>query len=230
MADRRRRQRDRRVDPATRKIDRYPLPETHSYVNLNTAAFDTAGILWFTGQNGVYGRVDPKTRAVKVWDAPKGRGAYGIAATPDGGVYFVSLANSYLAKIDPATGAATVIEPPTKDQGARRVWSDSKGRLWVSEWNSGQLSRYDPATKEWKAWKPPGSRPRVYAVYVDERDIVWASDWGANTILRFDPATEQFQSFPLDAPGANVRQLLGRKGEVWIAESGIDRILVLRFE
>jgi virginiamycin B lyase len=219
-----------RVDPATRQIDRFPLPEARGYVNLNTAAFDTAGILWFTGQNGVYGRLDPKTRALAVWDAPKGRGPYGIAATPDGGIYFVSLAHSYLAKIDPATGAATVIEPPTKDQGARRVWSDSKGRLWISEWKSGQLSRYDPATKGWKSWKPPGDRPRLYAVYVDERDIVWSSDWGANAILRFDPATEQFQSFPLDARGADVRQLLGRRGEVWIAESGIDRILVLRFE
>jgi virginiamycin B lyase len=219
-----------RVDPETRKIDRFPLPETHSYVNLNTAAFDTAGMLWFTGQNGVYGRVDPKTREVKVWDAPKGRGAYGIAATPNGDVYFVSLANSYLARIDPKTGAASVIEPPTKDQGARRVWSDSKGRLWISEWDAGQLGRYDPATREWKEWKPPGNRPRLYAVYVDERDIVWATDWGANAVLRFDPATEQFQSFPLDAKGADARQMLGRKGEVWIAQSGIDRLLVLRFE
>ena len=30
-------------------------------------------------------------------------------------------------------------------QGARRVWSDSRGRIWVSEWNAGQVARYDPA-------------------------------------------------------------------------------------
>lgn len=219
-----------RVDPTTRAIDRYPLPEARGYVNLNTAVFDKAGMLWFTGQNGVYGRVDPKTREVRVWDAPKGRGAYGIAVTPTGDVWFVSLANSYLAKIDTATGTATVIEPPNKDQGARRVWSDSRGRLWISEWLSGFLSRYDPATGEWKMWKPPGDKPKPYAVYVDETDVVWISDWGANAIQRFDPATEQFRSFPLDARGANVRQMLGRKGEVWIAESGIDRIMVLRFD
>ena len=218
-----------RVDPATRRIDRFPLPEARGYVNLNTAVFDRSGILWFTGQNGVYGRLDPTTRKVKVWDAPKGRGAYGIAATPDGGVYFVSLANNYLAKIDTASGAATVIEPPTKDQGARRVWSDSQSRLWISEWSSGNLSRYDPKTQAWQSWRPPGDRPRLYAIYVDEHDIVWTSDWGGHAILRFDPASEQFQSFPLDR-GADVRQMLGRKGEVWIAESGKDRVTVLRFE
>jgi streptogramin lyase len=30
-------------------------------VNLNTAAFDASGTLWFTGQGGVYGRLDPAT-------------------------------------------------------------------------------------------------------------------------------------------------------------------------
>src|SRR4029078_8202740 len=99
-------------------------------------------------------------------------GAYGIAATPEGEVYFVSLANSYLARIDRATGDARVIEPPTPNQGARRVWSDSKGRLWVSEWNSGNLSMHDPKDGSWKTWKLPGEKPRTYAVYVDERDVV----------------------------------------------------------
>ena len=41
------------------------------------------------------------------------------------------------------TGGATVLQPPTAGQGARRVWCDSKSRVWVSEWNAGQLARYD---------------------------------------------------------------------------------------
>src|SRR3989454_9354953 len=68
---------------------------------------------------------------MKVFDAPKGRGPYGIHATPQGVVYYASLAGSHIARIDAASGAATVIEPPTRRQGARRVWSDSKGSLWV---------------------------------------------------------------------------------------------------
>ena len=75
----------------------FPLPQARGYVNLNTAAFDKAGILWFTGQNGVYGRVDPATGEVKVFEAPKGRGPYGIATTPDGSVYYASLAGSHIA-------------------------------------------------------------------------------------------------------------------------------------
>ncbi|HEX9820952.1 MAG TPA: lyase [Methylomirabilota bacterium] len=217
-----------RVDPKTRAVKSWPLPEARGYVNLNTLTFDRRGRVWFTGQNGVYGRLDPATGELKVWDAPRGRGPYGIATTPDGAVYYASLAGSHIARIDLDTGAATVIEPPTRGQGARRVWSDSTGRIWVSEWNSGNLSRYDPKTGDWKAWRLPGDAPRAYAVYVDDRDKVWVSEWSANAMVRFDPETETFQAFPSDRRGANVRQILGRPGEVWAPESGTDRLVVYR--
>jgi virginiamycin B lyase len=218
-----------RVDPVTRAVTRWPLPEARGYVNLNTAIFDRNGIHWFTGQNGVYGRLHPKTGELKVFDAPKGRGPYGIHVTPDGVVYYASLAGSHIARIDAATDAAVPIEPPTSGQGARRVWSDSKGVVWVSEWNSGQVSRYDPKTGQWRVWKAPGAKPRVYAVYVDERDKIWVSEWSAQAMLRFDPATEQFESFKSSSGAPDVRQIHGRKGEVWTPESGADKLVVYRF-
>lgn len=216
-----------RVDPETEEVMVFPLPEGTPYTNLNTAAFDRNGILWFTGQNGYYGRVDPETGVVEVFDAPSGRGAYGIDATPDGDIYYVSLAGSYLAKIDIETGEATVIEPPTPNQGARRVWSDSQGRLWISEWEAGQLGMYDPETEIWEEWRLPGDNPRPYAVYVDEQDMVWLSDFSANAMVRFDPETETFEVFPLPSGGAAVRQILGREGEVWGAESGADNLVLI---
>jgi virginiamycin B lyase len=218
-----------RVDPkADDEVKVWKLPATSGYANLNTGTFDRDGVYWFTGQSGIYGRLDPRSGEIKVWKAPGGPGAYGIAATPEGDIYYASLAGNHIAKIDKATGAATVIEPPTKAQGARRVWSDSKGRIWVSEWNAGQLGLYDPKTNSWREWKLPGDRPKAYAVYVDDRDIVWVSDWGANAIVSFDPTTEAFRSYPSSESWANVRQILGRSGEVWLPESGLDRLVVIR--
>lgn len=217
-----------RVDPSTEKVSAFPLPKGRD-ANLNTAAFDGRGILWFTGQSGVYGRLDPRTGRVDVFDAPGGRGPYGIASARDGSVYYASLAGNHVARIDTASGAATVIEPPTPRQGARRVWADSRGRIWVSEWNAGKLGVYDPGTGKWREWRLPGDSPQAYAVYVDETDRVWVSDFGANALVRFDPEREAFRAFPLPSAGARVRQILGRKGEVWGAESGADRLVVIRF-
>ena len=214
-----------RVDPASRAVRAFPLPKGTPYANLNTAVFDRSGILWYTGQSGYYGRVDPKSGDVKVWESPRGRGTYGITVTPSGDVYYASLAGNHIARIDTATGKATPIDPPTPGQGARRVWSDSKDRIWVSEWSSGNLSRYDPKDRSWKSWRPAGPYPHTYAVYVDDKDAVWISEWVSNSVQRFDPATEKFEVYPSDIKEAGVRQILGRAGETWAAESGNDRIV-----
>jgi virginiamycin B lyase len=208
-------------------VQRFPLPPDTPNVNLNTAVFGRDGILWFTGQAGYYGRLDPGTGRMEVFKAPEGRGPYGITVTPGGDVYYASLAGNHIARVDPATGQATVIGPPTEGQGARRVWSDSAGRIWVSEWNAGQVAVFDPASGGWEERKLPGDDPQAYAVYVDDRDKVWLTDFGANSIVVFDPALGSFRSVELPDPGAEVRQLLGRPGQVWGAESGADRLVVV---
>ena len=218
-----------RVDPRTERVTRYPLPPSARNANLNTAAFDRDGTLWFTGQGGFYGWLDPASGRLEAREAPGGRGPYGIDSSPDGHVYYVSLAAGHLARIDPATRRVTVLEPPSPQQGTRRVWADSKGVLWISGFNSGNLLRYDPAARAWQEIRLPGPAARPYAVYVDERDLVWLSDFEANTIVRYDPRTRQFTSFPLPSPGAQVRQLLGRAGELWGAESGTDKLVVIRY-
>src|SRR5881628_2324328 len=174
-----------RVDPMTEKVSIYPLPPGREGANLNTATFDRRGVLWFTGQSGVYGRLDPGVGKVRLFQAPRGEGPYGITTAPSGAVYFASLAGSYLGRVDVTRFTVRVLQPPTRNQGARRAWSDSKGRIWVSEWNAG---------------------------YVDERDDVWLSDFGANALVRFDPETKRFTRVRLPSSPANVRQILGRRG------------------
>ena len=215
-----------RIDPATRAVRVWPLPEDTGYTNMNTATFDKKGRIWFTGQSGYYGRLDPASNDLQVWKSPRGRGPYGIATAPNGDVYYASLAGNHIARIDVETGAVTVIEPPTANQGARRVWPDSKGRIWVSYWNTGHVGMYDPAAKAWREWKLPGNA-HAYSVWVDDRDIVWLTDWSINAIVRFDPVAEKFQSFPSNRDTANVRQMLGRSGEAWGAESGTDRLVMV---
>jgi len=67
-----------------------------------------------------------------------------------------------------------------------------------------------------------------YAIYVDNKDLVWLSDFGSNALVKFDPVKQKFEVFPLPTPNANVRQILGRPGEIWGAESGVDRLVVVR--
>jgi virginiamycin B lyase len=217
-----------RVSWPQRVVTVLPMPAGTPWANLNTCAFDGAGDLWFTGQNGYIGRVAARSWQVTVQEAPRGRGPYGMCTTPAGEVWWCSLAGSFIARVDRNTGNSTIVHPPTPRQGARRVWSDSRGRIWVSEWSSGQLSVHDPAKGSWRSWRVPGDRPMPYAVYVDGQDRVWVSDFGANAMWSFDPRSEKFEQHALPRVGANVRQILGRQGEVWLGESGTEHITVIR--
>ena len=116
-----------RVDARTKEVKLFPLPKEFPNANLNTLVFDGKGTLWYTGQNGVYGRVNPATGRVDAWASPKGRGTYGITVTPQGDIWYASLAGDHIARVDTVSGEATVVEPPRKGVGPRRIWSDSKG-------------------------------------------------------------------------------------------------------
>lgn len=218
-----------RVDPGSDEVRVFPLPADRPNVNLNTAAFDGRGRLWFTGQNGIHGVFDPASEEMRVFDSPRGRGPYGIAGAPNGDVYFASLAGSYLGAIDLESGAVTDLDPPTAGAVVRRVWFESAGDAWIAEWNAGQVGRYEPDSGRWTEWALPGDAPRAYAVYVDEGDRVWLTDFGNNSIVLFEPASEVFTTVALPATPSNVRQLLGRPGELWGAASADDSLVVIRY-
>src|SRR5664279_3362893 len=143
---------------------------------------------------------------VSYYDVPRGAHPHDVAPAPDGTVWYTAQSQGALGILDPKTGKVTQI------------------RLG----QSGADSRFDPSAKAWKVWHVPKSKTGCYAVYVDDKDKVWLSDWVANEIMRFDPATEKFESYPSNKRGALVRQLQGRPGEIWGAESGTDRLVVVR--
>ena len=65
-------------------------------------------------------------------------------------------------RIDTATGASDRRRSAAQAaSGPRRIWSDSKGILWVSFWNAGDIGRYDPAAKSWKTYPLPRSTARL---------------------------------------------------------------------
>src|SRR5262245_65833539 len=103
-----------------------------------------------------------------------------MATTPAGEVWYASLAGDHIAKIDTTTGAATVIDPPKPGSGPRRIWSDSKGVLWVSLWNIGAIGRYDPVAKSRKTYQLPNATHGRYSHYAEHKNRDWTTDLSAH--------------------------------------------------
>ena len=118
-------------------------------------------MLWFTGQNGVYGTPRPEMRHLEVFDAPTGPRPLWHDHYAGRRVYYASLAGNHIAH--GSTGrpvTAMAIGSADAGQGARRLWADSSGRIWVSEWNAGQLGLYDPVVRDAGAsGSLPGDNP-----------------------------------------------------------------------
>ncbi|MNF43748.1 Virginiamycin B lyase [compost metagenome] len=217
------------VDPADLSVRVHPLRDMAAGTDLEGIALDRNGDLWFTGQRGFFGRFKPASGTVEAWPAPGGPGPNGITVTPSGEVWYTNQNARHIARIDPGTGRAKVVDVPDASAGPRLIWSDSRGTLWVSEAGSGRLSRYDPLGESWSSWKIPGGSVDAHALYVDEQERVWLSDFRSNAIMRFNPFSHLFASFPSDRPDARVTQLSGRTGEVWGAESAQDRLVMIRY-
>ena len=189
--------------------------------------FDPSGTLWFTGQAGVYGRLTLPDGTVEAFAAFRRPRSVRNHRNAPGRRLLRAARRQHIGRIDPTTTQATLLGPLTPGQ-ARAVWSDSRGRIWSSQWSAGQVAVYDPATNGWQEWRLPGERPQAYAVFVDDRDVVWLSDFGANALVRFDPASQAFSSLPLPSDPSDVRQIHGRPGEVWGAASAADKLIVFR--
>jgi virginiamycin B lyase len=101
-----------RVGWPDRAVRAFPLPAGTRYANLNTAAFDGDGDLWFTGQSGFVGKVETKTGTVTVKESPRGSGPYGICTTP--------AATSGGARSPARSSPASTARPATRTSSSRR--------------------------------------------------------------------------------------------------------------
>lgn len=133
-----------------------------------------------------------------------------------------------------ATGTPELLEEPTIEEfsipgGSRPhdVAPPPDGTVWYTAQGSGELGRLDPSDgSTHHVDLGGGSAP--HGVIVGPDDTAWVTDGGTNAIVRFDPGNEDFTTVPLPSNPGGVRQLLGRPGEVWGAESAADALVVVR--
>ncbi len=162
------------------------MPKDTGYANLNTAAFDRNGVLWFTGQSRIYSRLDPRNGEIKVFDARADAGPTASRRRRRERSTTPHSAGSHIARIDIETGAATVIEPPTPGQGkwprAYAVYVDENDAVWLSDFGANATVRFDPRTETFTSFPSPRSGARVRQL-LGRPGEVWAPESGTYTLV-----------------------------------------------
>src|SRR5207247_5976 len=178
----------------------------------------TDGGVWFTAQAAGYlGWLDPATGDIRQIALGPRSAPHGVIVGPDGAPWVTDGGLNAIVRVDPVTQEVKLFPLPADRPNANLNTAvfDKDGRtLWFTGQN-GVFGRLD-------------TQSGAMAVFVDDADVVWVTEWDANALVRFDPARETFVVRAHPAPNANVRQLLGRHGEVWGAMSGQDKLVVAR--
>jgi streptogramin lyase len=133
------------------------------------------------------------------WDATGTPMPYGIDVTPDGSVWFARLHTREIGKIDPATGAITMV--PTPFLGPRRLRSDAQGNLWIVSYAESKIAKYDPREGKFTQFDlpvvPVGS-DTPYSLNVDrKRGIVWVNGNQSDSLYMLDIATQAWRVIPM---------------------------------
>ena len=208
-----------RVDPATERVQRFPLPRLARPARTSTPRPSTGAASSGSPARAGSTAGSTRRRARSTSSARRGAGPYGITTTPDGEVYYASLAGSHIARIDSRPARRRVLQPPTRRPGrAARLVGLARPDLGqrVERGPGRRVRPGDEALARVAAARvrPAGRTPSTSTT----RDVVWLTDFGAQRAsCRFDPATEPFTRFPLRArrqraPAARpARRGLGRR-------------------
>jgi copper transport protein len=132
-------------------------------------------------------------------------------------------------QLDMGTGNYTLHEVP----GVAIITQmalDGNGMLWYIDPLGFLLGVYDPETGTNKNFPLP-QQGIISGLVVDEDGNLWMPVVQLNRVFRFEPATEEFTYVDLPTAGSiPVAVSLDRNGNVWVAESGSDRIAMIDTE
>lgn len=132
-------------------------------------------------------------------------------------------------QLDMATGNYTLHEVPNVAI-ITQMALDGDGMLWYIDPAGVLLGVYDPETGTNKNFPLP-QNGIISGLVMDEDGNLWMPVVQLNRVFRFEPSTEEFTYVDLPTAGSiPVAVTLDRNGNVWVAESGSDRIAMIDTE
>lgn len=140
-------------------------------------------------------------------------GFNGFEVGPDGQLYGPLWFKGSVARIDPASGAVTVLNSEFQVPAAANL--DGKGNLWVVDTRAGDLSRVDLATGRKTTVRKLATSLDNLAIAPD--GTIYVSNMADNSVQAFDPATGALRTLlsgKLAVPAG-----LGIEGDTaWVAD------------
>src|SRR5438094_6799113 len=146
------------------------------------------------------------------------------AVGADGIVWYTDQANSYIGRLDPATGKVTDYATPTPTSGPHGIVVAPDGGVWYTGNFTARLGRLDPATGVIKEYPLP-SEARDPHTPLFHQGKGWFTVQGANEYGVVDPASGVVNIHPVPTARARPYGLVAAPdGMIWMALFGTNQI------
>jgi streptogramin lyase len=144
-------------------------------------------------------------------------GFNGFEVGPDGLLYGPLWFKNSVAKIDPATGAVTVINKQFKTPAAANL--DGKGNLWVVDTNTGELSKVELASGRKTVMKQ--LKPSIDNLAIAPDGTIYIANMADNSVQAYNPDTGALRTLTSGLVAVPAGIKLGRGADsnsLWLAD------------
>jgi virginiamycin B lyase len=141
-------------------------------------------------------------------------------------VWFVGQQNSYIARLDVASGEMERIDL-REGAGPHNLIVAPNGDVWYAGNRDAHIGRYDVATGEFEIIDtPPETARDPHTLIWDETGDIWFSSQGANSIGFLDVSERAVQILPVPTPNSRPYGIkIAPDGTIWVCLFGSNKLV-----
>jgi virginiamycin B lyase len=146
------------------------------------------------------------------------------AVGADGIVWYTDQQNSFIGRLDPATGKITDYPTPTPASGPHGIVVAPDGGVWYTAQRIAKLARLDPKTGRIEEYSLPAAARDPHTPLI-RKGIVWFTVQQSNVYGRFDPRTHDAKVWTVPTKGALPYGMVNAPdGSIWVALFGTNKL------
>jgi virginiamycin B lyase len=146
------------------------------------------------------------------------------AVASDGIVWYTDQQNSFIGRLDPATGKITDYATPTPASGPHGIVVAPDGGVWYTAQRIAKLGRLDPKTGKIEEYSLPAAARDPHTPLV-RKGIVWFTVQQSNVYGRFDPKTRDAKVWTVPTNRALPYGMVNAPdGSIWVALFGTNKL------
>jgi streptogramin lyase len=149
----------------------------------------------------------------------------GIAAGPDGNLWFAELNAGKIGEIDPNTHAINEFSIPTAPSGPLGITVGPDGNIWFTESQANKIGEINPTTHAISEFTIPTAGSGPVAIVTGPNGNLWFTEFLTNQIGEINPTTHGFTEFPAKTANSGPFGIAaGPDGNIWFTEKAASKI------